>query len=290
MTTAVGSCALASAPREVEAARPRPGDGPLRVAVLGSGSKGNAVVIESAGRTLLVDAGFSCRELDRRLELLGSSGARVDAVVLTHEHSDHTRGIDVLARRWRVPFYATEGTLEASRLSDGAARRARALRSGWPFEIAGFCVEAFSLPHDARDPVGFVVEDAAGHRIGVVGDLGARSQLAWARLRDLDILILETNHDLTMLRDGPYPWSLKQRVASRHGHLSNREAAEGLRELLEISGADRLQAVVPYHLSQTNNLPEIAAEALGEVLERGGSPARLVLASQDEPTSWLEIR
>ena len=129
--------------------------------------------------------------------------------------------------------------------------------------MAGFEVEPFLIPHDAREPVGLVVEDGAGHRVGLAADLGYRSHLAWARLARLDALLLETNHDLEMLRNGPYPWPLKQRVAGRHGHLSNADAAEGLPELLH----DALRLVVLYHLSRTNNLPR-AASVVGEALER----------------------
>ena len=151
--------------------------------------------------------------------------------------------------------------------------------------MAGFVVEPFLIPHDASEPVGFVVEDPCGRRIGLVADLGCRTSLAWGRLRDLDLLILETNHDLDMLRNGPYPWSLKQRVAGRHGHLSNREAAEGLPELI----GDRLRWVVLYHLSRTNNLPALAAAAIGETLDREGCPARMAVTEQDHPTPWLEV-
>jgi phosphoribosyl 1,2-cyclic phosphodiesterase len=159
------------------------------------------------------------------------------------------------------------------------------IRSGAPFELGGFQVEPFAIPHDAREPVGLVVEDGAGHRVGVVADLGTCSRLAWGRLRDLDLLVLETNHDLEMLRNGPYPWPLKQRVAGRHGHLSNREAAQGLEEL----AGERLQWVVLYHLSRTNNLPALAEEAVTTGLGRMGSSARTHLSSQGEPTGWLTV-
>ncbi|MEO1366168.1 MAG: MBL fold metallo-hydrolase [Acidobacteriota bacterium] len=253
--------------------------------MLGSGSKGNSILIESAGRRLLVDAGFACRQIEQRLETLGESAGDLDAMILTHEHRDHTRGVDVLSRRHDVPFYATEGTLEGMNLTEKTAIRAHRIASGRPFEVAGFAVEPFSIPHDAREPVGFVVEDAAGNRIGVVADLGTRSQLAWGRLRDLDALIIETNHDLQMLRDGPYPWVLKQRVAGRHGHLSNKEAAEGLPELV----SDRLEVVILYHLSRTNNEASIASEAIGSSLEAEGCKARVLVTSQDQPTPWIEI-
>ena len=266
----------------------------MRVAVLGSGSAGNALVVESRGRRLLVDVGFSCRQIEKRYESLGSGPLSLDAVLLTHEHSDHTKGVRVLAKRHQMPVYATRGTLDhlGRRLGEGDANPldAHRIRSGEPFEIeAGgetvFRVEPFALPHDAREPVGFVIEDQDGHRMGLAADLGCRSQLAWGRLTDLDLLVLEANHDLQMLRAGPYPWHLKQRVASRHGHLSNREAAEGLAELV----CDRLRTVVLYHLSQTNNQPALATETLGEALESTGAVADLVVSHQDRPTTWLDL-
>jgi phosphoribosyl 1,2-cyclic phosphodiesterase len=263
-------------------ASPRP---PLRIAVLGSGSGGNAMVVESGPRRILVDAGFSCRELEQRLARVGVDPATLDALVLTHEHVDHVRGVERFARRHRLPVYATAGTLEGTRMRPETVRSATVLRSGEPCEVAGFGVEPFSLPHDAREPVGLLIEDGAGRRVGLAADLGTRSRLAWGRLAGVDVLVLETNHDLDMLRNGPYPWALKQRVAGRHGHLSNREAAEGLPELL----SERLRWVVLYHLSRTNNLPALAAAAIGEALARERCPAEMAVSNQFEPTPWLEV-
>ena len=258
----------------------------MRLAVLGSGSSGNAIVVESAGRRLLVDVGFSARQIGLRLETLGEDPSRLEALLLTHEHQDHCRGAATLVRRHGFPIYATEGTFRGCSLKSDLPGERHVIRSGEPFEVADtFQVEAFRVPHDAREPVGFVIEDSAGSRLGVVADLGCRSQLAWGRLLDLDAVVIETNHDLSMLRSGPYPWHLKQRVASRHGHLSNEEAAHGIRELLD----DRLRHVVLYHLSRTNNLPALAAQAIGEQLEACGSTAEIVLTQQNEPTSWLQI-
>lgn len=260
-------------------------DASLRVVVLGSGSRGNAVVVESGSHRLLLDAGFSCRELKRRMNAVGIDPATIEAVVLTHEHSDHTRGVERFSRLYEVPVHATEGTLAEIPLCPKATRRAVTLRSGERCEVAGFEIEPFAIPHDAREPVGLVVEDGAGHRLGLAADLGSRSRLAWGRLMDLDVLLIETNHDLDMLRNGPYPWVLKQRVASRHGHLSNRDAADGLPELI----TDRLRWVVAYHLSQTNNLPALAAAAVGERLDREGCTAQVAITHQDEPTPWLDL-
>ena len=283
---AVSTPKLAPEPvREPEPPAPRPSGPPLRVGVLGSGSGGNAVVVESGSSRILIDAGFSARELVRRMKKLEVDPATLGALVLTHEHGDHCKGADRLARKYRLPILATEGTLAGCELREEVARSAQVLRSGEPREVAGFQIEPFSLPHDAREPVGLVVEDAFGRRVGLAADLGCRTALAWGRLHDLDILILEANHDLDMLRNGPYPWSLKQRVAGRHGHLSNREAAEGLPELV----GDRLRWVVLYHLSRTNNLPALALTAIGETLDREGSRARLAVTEQDHPTPWLEV-
>lgn len=261
--------------------------GAARFAVLGSGSRGNALVVEDGGERLLIDAGFSCREIERRMAALDAHPASLAGVVVTHEHDDHVRGADRLARRWEVPIWATAGTLDGCRgLSAQARARTRVLASGRPVEIGGFLIEPFTVPHDAREPIGLVVESAAGFRLGFVSDLGSRSRLAWGRLAELDALVLETNHDPAMLRNGPYPWALKQRVAGRHGHLSNDDAAEGVEELV----CDRLRWVVLYHLSQTNNLPALAAAAVGEVLSRLGAAAGIMLSEQDRPTPWMEIR
>lgn len=259
-------------------------DSKMRMVVLGSGSGGNALVLESGGHKLMIDAGFSCREIEKRLAMVDIDGEGFDGLVLTHEHSDHTKGVKRFARRHNVPVYATAGTLEGLNLS-GNGIEIRLLASGRPAEIGSFALEPFAIPHDAREPIGVVVQDSGGRRVGLVADLGARSQLAWGRLTDLDALILESNHDLDMLRSGPYPWPLKQRVASRHGHLSNREAAEGIPEL----DSSRLQWVVLYHLSRTNNLPALAEESVGEALSREGSPAEICVANQFEPSPWMEV-
>jgi len=264
---------------------PRRAGPPLRIGILGSGSGGNAVVVESGDRRILIDAGFSCRELARRMALLDVDPKSIAAVVLTHEHQDHCRGVDGFARRYKVPVFATAGTREGAGLREDRFRSTVLIRSGEPREVAGFVIEPFLIPHDAAEPVGFVVEDPCGRRLGLVADVGCRTSLAWGRLRDLDVLVLETNHDLDMLRNGPYPWSLKQRVAGRHGHLSNREAAEGLPELM----GERLSWVALYHLSRTNNLPALAAAAIGEALDREGCPARLAATEQHHPTPWLEV-
>ncbi|HVS15488.1 MAG TPA: MBL fold metallo-hydrolase [Thermoanaerobaculia bacterium] len=270
--------------------RPRPAPRPARATsagtrlqVLGSGSGGNAVLIESRLGTLLLDAGFSSREIEHRLRSVGVEPRRVDAVLLTHEHHDHCRGAARFARRYRVPVHATGGTFAGRALRPVVDRRV--IRAGVRFEIAGLSVLPFPVPHDAREPVGFVIEDEAGFRIGVVADLGALEPAALVHLIDLDVLVLEANHDPEMLRSGPYPFVLKRRVAGDRGHLSNPDAARGLDQVLD----DALHTVVLYHLSRVNNRPALALEAVGEAVERSGSSARLVLSDQFQPSGWIDL-
>lgn len=257
---------------------------PLRLCVLGSGSAGNCVIIESGAHRLLVDAGFSCRQIERRLEAVGVDPRTVASVVLTHEHGDHVRGAARFAHRNRAVIYGTRGTLEHSGLAAKSVPT-RELRSSEAQRVEGFLLRPFRVPHDAREPIGLVVEDGSGRRVGLAADLGTASRLAWAHLADLDGLVVETNHDLDMLRRGPYPWHLKQRVAGRHGHLSNREAAEGLGELV----SERLQWVVLYHLSRTNNSPALAVDAISRVLHERGSSASVCVSHQFVPTPWLAV-
>jgi phosphoribosyl 1,2-cyclic phosphodiesterase len=257
---------------------------PLRLCVLGSGSAGNCMVVESGSHRLLVDAGFSCRQIEKRLRAVGVEPATIGAIVVTHEHGDHVRGAARFAERHRSVIYGTRGTLEHSGLA-AAPVPTRELRSSEAQRLEGFLLRPFRVPHDACEPIGLVVEDGSGRRVGLAADLGTASRLAWAHLADLDGLVVETNHDLDMLRRGPYPWHLKQRVAGRHGHLSNREAADGLAELISA----RLQWVVLYHLSRTNNSPALAVDAVTRVLRTHGSAAAVWVSHQFVPTPWLVV-
>ena len=256
----------------------------MRVRVLGSGSSGNSLIVESGSRRLLIDAGFSGRELEKRLKIAGVDPESLDALILTHEHSDHSRGAPVMARRYGLDLYATTGTLEKMG-TDLKGIAARQIKSGSISDIGNFQIEPFAIPHDAVEPVGLVIEDRVGHRFGLAADIGTCSRLAWGRLVDLDFLILETNHDLEMLRSGPYPWHLKQRIAGRYGHLSNREAAQGLPELL----SDRLRWVIPYHLSRTNNSPSLALESIATALSHEGSGAEICVTDQAQSSPWLDL-
>ena len=260
-------------------------NGPRNLILVDKNELVDSIAASGKGDRILLDAGFSCRQLEKRLRRVGLEPGSLRAIVLTHEHADHCCGAETFARRHDLPIYGTRGTLEGCRFREPQSLRLVPIVPGVPFPAAGFEVEAFAVPHDARDPVGLVVEDSDNHRLALVSDLGELSPPFAACLEGVHVLVQETNHDVDMLRRGPYPWSLKQRVAGDHGHLSNQQAADGVARLV----GDELQWMVLYHLSRTNNLPALAADKISEELERTGSAARLMVACQSEPTSWLEV-
>lgn len=229
----------------------------LRFCVLGSGSKGNATYVEAGGTRLLIDAGFSGRELEARLAALGVEAAELSAILISHEHSDHLRGAAVLARRYHLPLYLNGATCRAAGPDLTKKTIINEFATGSAFLCGNIQVHPFAVSHDAAEPVGFLLK-AGGRLLGHCTDLGAVSRLVATRLRGCDALVLECNHDPEMLQAGPYPPALKQRVRSRHGHLANHEAAALLADLLHAG----LRHVVLSHLSETNNTPELAEAAV----------------------------
>lgn len=236
----------------------------FRLTVLGSGSSGNASFVAAGSTRVLVDAGFSCRDLTRRLEQIGESPDGLDAVVVTHEHQDHIKGLRVLCKKHRLPVFTTQASWEASRLA-GREEFPEVVyfEPGRNFEVGDLRFDPFRVPHDSVECVAFRVE-GEGVVLGHVTDLGQVTHLVRERLRDCDALVLESNHDVEMLRWGPYPWSLKQRISGEGGHLSNDAAARVLDEVW----SERCRFVYLAHMSDKNNHPEIAAltakAALGE--------------------------
>ena len=319
----------------------------VRFTVLASGSKGNCAVVTGGRTRILVDAGLSCREICRRMRLAGEEPATLNAIVVTHEHSDHVGGLAVTARNLGIPVYFTEGThrawmrwltprrqmtyaqwldecrkqaaerqaeaatiVEESDPDDPEAEPAPAgqpgperqadssgrppsrredptwlpaveyFQAGQPFAIGDIAVSPFTSPHDAADPVGFVFK-TEGVRMAFATDLGYIPPNVKAQLNGVDLLLLESNHDLEMLRDGPYPWPVKQRVLSRVGHLSNEAAAQ----FLEHGYDGQAAYVILAHLSESNNLPELARVTAERALSGRASllANRLLLAAQHEP-------
>jgi phosphoribosyl 1,2-cyclic phosphodiesterase len=234
----------------------------MRLSVLASGSGGNAVVVETGEVCVLVDCGISYRQLRARMQPLGIEPEQIQAVLLTHEHDDHVKGLDVFLRHHPVQVMATAGTVGAMATPPAEVET---LRAGRELRLGDLKVLPVPTSHDAHEPVGFVVE-ARGCRAGLVTDTGVFTELLVDRLTGCHALLLECNHDRDLLRYGPYPWPLKQRIAARTGHLSNEQACAAL-ERLAHSG---LETVVGMHLSQTNNRPEMVMQELERILAGGG--------------------
>ena len=265
----------------------------VAMTVLASGSKGNCTLVSAGGTRLLVDAGLSCRELLRRLALCGENATGIDAILITHEHSDHVGGVNVLARRLKVPVYMTAATYEMyhryARDSAGnriTLQRLETFEAGRMFEIGDVTVTPFTIPHDAVDPVGFTFR-SEGIKVGVCTDLGYMPASVKHHIHGCQILMIESNHDLEMLRGGPYPWSVKQRVMSRVGHLSN----DALADFLTTDYDGGAEYLILAHLSEQNNHPEIARmtaeRALGE--QQNFVRNQLMLAAQHEPLPAIRL-
>jgi phosphoribosyl 1,2-cyclic phosphodiesterase len=259
----------------------------MRVTVLGSGSGGNATLVESDGVRVLIDAGFSGRDLERRMQEVGVEPASVTGIVVTHDHGDHTRGMGVLARRFRLPLYLTPRTRAAcASLLDGT-EEVREYGSSVAFRIGGLEVRPFLTVHDAADPVAVtIVDTSTGARLGIATDLGRPTAAVRAELAGCNMLVLEANHDDALLWAGPYPWSVKQRIGSSHGHLSNRAAAQLARELHHPG----LRHVVLAHLSEHCNDRGLAADVVSGALARLRYRGSLVVAPQECPTQPVEVR
>lgn len=258
----------------------------IRFTSLSSGSEGNALLIEAGGTRLLIDCGLPVKQAFSRIEARGVDPMGLDAILVTHEHGDHIGGVMALARKTGAVVYLTRGTHAAMHARSVDACNDVSLRiidSHNSFEIGSVEVQPFPVPHDAREPVQYVVAHGA-LRLGMLTDLGMLTPHVERSLEDCDALVLEFNHDPDLLAASSYPDSLKQRIAGRYGHLSNRDAA-GLLGRLNL---DRLQHVVAAHLSQTNNSAEHVYEAVREVLSE--IPPSFYVASQAEGFDWLELQ
>jgi phosphoribosyl 1,2-cyclic phosphodiesterase len=257
----------------------------VRLTVLGSGSRGNALLIEAGGDALLVDAGFSFRDLCSRLAAAGRDPAAIRAIALTHEHGDHARGAGRAAATWGVPVCASAGTLRALEGRLAGAPGTVPLPSGRRVPCAGFVLTAFPTAHDAADPVVLVLEDAEGRRVAVAYDVGSPTSALGLACRDVDGLVLETNHDEVMLRASGYPASVRSRIAGRGGHLSNTQAAALAAEVAH----DGLSVLVLAHLSDRCNTPELARRAVTTALVGTAFRGTILVASQHAPLPTVEV-
>ncbi len=265
----------------------------MRICLLASGSSGNATLIVAGGARVLIDCGLSARETIRRIHAVGEDPARLDAIVVTHEHGDHARGLVSLSKTLNTRVYISTASLDALNLGEKSKflRRGEAISSTQDFEIGAFRFRPFAIPHDAADPMAFTVE-ANGIKMGIAVDLGHINSLAAAALRGSDVLIIEANHEVEMLRACAfYPWALKQRIMSRHGHTSNDEMARFLSEDFD----DKAEHIVLAHLSRNTNHPAVARLAAVQALEArsplfsANAEKRVKIARYDGPSEWIEL-
>ena len=248
----------------------------MKVWVLGSGSSGNAVLVEAAGSRILVDAGFAPRVLKRRLSAAGVDPESIEAVVVTHEHTDHAKGVAAAAQKWGWTIVSTAGTRMMCPEWSGLKMILTPRKSS--VDVGDFRLETFPVAHDANEPIGVIVTCLSdGARAGIIYDLGYVTETVQRALDRLDVLVLEANHDEGMLRTGPYPVSVQTRIGGKFGHLSNRVAAQTAGQCIH-SG---LNNIVLAHLSESCNDPRTALKTVGDALRRGRFKGRLTAASQD---------
>ncbi len=276
----------------------------VKLTILGSGSSGNCAYVETAEARILVDAGFSPRQIRQRLASIGRAPENLSAILITHEHSDHISGLLGIADKLQIPVYCNRGTQDGAVWTfktkwsskkklplenpDSLKQKIdwRLFQTGDRFELNDLLVETFSIPHDAQEPVGFILRIAAGN-IGFATDLGHVTKLVLERIRAANVLVLESNHDVKMLQDCPRrSWALKQRILGRHGHLSNATAAETAAQIMSAG----LKHLYLAHLSRECNQPELARHVMAEQLHHiGATHVQLQLAAQDVPCETLEL-
>ena len=258
----------------------------VQFTILGSGSRGNCAYVETAQSRILVDAGFSPLQIRKRLAAIGRVPENLSAILVTHEHSDHIQGLKGIAGKLNIPIYCNRATKDEFERIHETRFDCRLFNTGASFEIADVSVETFAIPHDAQDPVGFILRTVAGN-IGFATDLGHVTKLVLDRIRAANVLVLESNHDVKMLQDCPRrSWSLKQRILGRHGHLSNATAAETAAQIMSAE----LKHLYLAHLSSECNKTELAHRVMLQSLQKiGATHVQMQIAAQDVPCQTLEL-
>ncbi|CAH0121346.1 MULTISPECIES: MBL fold metallo-hydrolase [unclassified Paenibacillus] len=263
----------------------------LRFTVLSSGSTGNATVVENEDARLLVDAGLSAKRVDELLQERGVSGEELDGILVTHEHSDHIKGLGALARKYDLPVYANEATWEAlnKHIGEIAEEKRIVMNTGEALDFGTLRVESYGISHDAAEPVGYCFYDG-DEKLSLATDLGYVSEKVKQAIEDSDVLVLEANHDIEMLRMGKYPWNIKRRILGDLGHLSNETAGEALCEL----ATGNTRRVYLAHLSREHNMMDLAKMTVRDVMESNGyffkdSELQLRDTYYDRPTPWDKV-
>ncbi len=257
----------------------------MKLISLASGSSGNSFLVQSNGSAILIDAGLSAKRILERLCAAAFDPGYLKAIIVSHGHSDHTKGVGTLSRKLKIPVWMNEGTYLESQYMLGKVHSLEFFSTGRIFEVAGFKVHAFSVPHDAADPVGFRISHGVS-RLGIATDFGVVTHLIANLLTGLQVVVLESNHDPKMLMEGPYPVHLKQRVRGRTGHLSNPDSAKLLQSLVN----DELHTIMLAHMSETNNTPSLALECAGQSLnaffEQNGALCCAYQHAVSAPIEW----
>ncbi|HEY0828400.1 MAG TPA: MBL fold metallo-hydrolase [Bacilli bacterium] len=260
----------------------------LRFSILSSGSTGNSLIVENEDVKLLVDAGLSAKRVEQLLQEQGTSGKEVNGLLITHEHSDHIKGVGAVARKFDLPIYANEKTWDAlnKQIGEIAEENKRVMNSGDMLDFGTLKVESYGISHDAAEPVGYCFYDGE-QKLSLATDLGYVSKKVKEKIADSDVLILESNHDIDMLRVGRYPWDIKRRILSDLGHLSNEAAGAALKELL----CGKLKRVYLAHLSREHNMMDLARLTVNNILEEEGiflsdNEVKLLDTYYDRATKW----
>ncbi len=258
----------------------------VQLTILGSGSSGNCAYLETGETRLLIDAGFSPRQIRQRLAGIARAPEGLHGILITHEHSDHIQGLVGIAGKLGVPIYCNRATKDEIERYHQQAFDCRLFTTGQSFEVGDVVVDTFTIPHDAQDPVGYLIRTSAGN-VGFATDLGHFTRLVGERVRHANVLVLETNHDIKMLQDCPHrPWSLKQRILGRHGHLSNEAAADAVEQIM----TDGLRQLYLGHLSRECNRPTLAMNVIAERVDRiGAKHVRLELTAQAVPCPTFQL-
>ena len=258
---------------------------PVRLTILGSGSSGNCAYVETEETRVIIDAGFSLRQIRQRLAAIGRVPENLTGILLTHEHHDHVQGVAALSQKLEIPVYCNRPTREAVEEQSRTRLDCRMFNTGASFELGDLLVDSFTIPHDAQEPVGYLLRTPAGN-IGIVTDLGHTTRLVLERIRSAQVLILESNHDVKMLQDCPHrPWSLKQRILGRHGHLSNEAAADAVEQIVSAN----LRHLYLGHISRECNRPELALRVMAQRLQKLGVSHVRVEATSHLQCPTLEL-
>lgn len=259
----------------------------MKVSILGSGSGGNSIFVESSGVKLLVDAGFSCKKIEEKLNMIDEGLSRIDALLITHEHTDHIQGAGIISRKYDIPIYITPESYSAgeSKLGKISDKNLKIITADNFFLKDAIKIHPFDVMHDAERTVGYRIESECGKRMAISTDIGYVNNIVRENFKDVDIMVIESNYDYNMLMTCNYPWELKARVKGRNGHLSNNEAAKFIKEMY----TERLKKVYLAHISKDSNNYELARRTVGEELSNNKIKLDFEVALQDKVTDIFKL-